>query len=226
MRENHEIKNHLYDGQTIIISSKNNENIPRKLIKEIRESEVNDLTLIIFKINEMGQNDENDPISIIKNQQVRKLITTDLGELKDSYNDYVDQIEIIPEDIYQFKVDAAAKKLPGNGGFYIDKKYAENYRKDYKDYLETHSFKLPNDREVILEDPFEPDISIISVDYLDVENFNFGFNNENRKYRDELISVAKSGNRSFIEYRKAFTDNNTMEDGNFIFGVLENNNEI
>lgn len=223
-RNNHEIKNHLYDGQTIIISGLNGMYYPRNLVREICEANVNDLTLICFNNNKVEDNtiENGDPLAIIKNGQVRKLITSDLGEISESYIDYVDEVEILPLEILKLKAQAAANRIQDNGGFYVSKEYASTYRDE--EYINSHCFKLPNGKEVVLEAPFEADISIIATDKFNIESGNCNWNEGDYN----CIDVAKTGNICFVEYYKENRDNNPYNcqlPGKYIYGYIKSSED-
>lgn len=206
-KRNHEIKNHLYDGQTVIIPNLDNSHCPRNLVKEICESNVNDLTLIYVTDSIKYEDGDNSPVEIIKNGQVRKLITCDLGDISDNYADYVDSIELYPMDILKLKIQASANFIPGDYGIYISKEYAEKYR-DEK-YISEHIFTFDdNNKSVVLEEPFDADISIISVDSVDKDSFNCKIVNKNNI--DIIKNIASAGNMCFVEK----CNNNNYEESN------------
>lgn len=98
-------------------------------------------------------------------------------------------------DVLKFKIQAEARHAPVNGGIYVLKEYAELYRDE--EYILKYSFTLPNENEVVLEKPFNPDISIISVDEIDEDTFNCSFTGEESF---NCIEASKTASMRFVEY--------------------------
>lgn len=160
-------------------------------------------------------------MDLIYNGQVTKLITSHLGELDKTFNEHLEEIEILPMDILSFKIQVGAQHIPGKGGIYVSKEYAELYRD--QEYMSKYGFTLPNGDEVVLEKPFNPDLSIVSVDEIDLDTFHCSFTGGTSF---NCIESAKTGNMCFVEYHNKVLGMNPDDvdiPGQYIDGAIKSN---
>lgn len=212
MKKNQSIINHLYDEQTIAIGGVDSSLYPKNLIKQIEESGVKNLKLIYIENND-DRDPEGDPLDLIYNGQVSKLVISHLGALSKDFNKYIDELELIPMDIFCFKVQAGANRLPG---IVIDYDYAKLYRD--KNWLESHKFTVDG-KNYVFEPALNADISIIAADFIDPRNFNCKFSGTMFNSAD----VARCGNMCFAEYNELKELNFDEVDipGQYINGIIE-----
>lgn len=190
-KKNSVLEHHLYDGQVIMISGVNSAYYPKTLINKIKESGVNNLTLIYLQNND-HLDPAGDPMQLIYNGQVTKLITSGLGELSSNYDQYLEDVEILPTDILTLKIQAGANKLPG---IVVSYDKAALYRD--KSFLDTHSF-LSEGKSYVFEPALQADIGIAVVDNIDIESKNCSFDGTGYNSYD----VIRAANLSFVEYKE------------------------
>lgn len=162
-----EFRNELRDGMTIAISGIDSSYYPKQLIREVKNSGVKDLTLIYIEDN--TDLDDGDPMELIYNGQVRKLITSHLGQLQKKFHEYMEEVELLPMDILAFKMKAGADRL---SGITMPYDYVSLYR-DEK-VMEEHGFEV-NGEKFAFEPALNCDMGIIVVDQLDPTTRNSSF---------------------------------------------------
>lgn len=212
MKENQKLNDHLYNGQTIAISGVDSSFYPKSLIKVIKESGVSDLTLIYIE-NNSDLDKAGDPMELIYNGQVTKLITSHLGEMSKTFSKFLDDIELLPMDVLAFKMQAGANKLPG---ITIAYDYAKLYRD--AEWLDRHSFFIPGKGKFVMEEALNADISLICADNIDPDTMHCSFEGTNFN----SIDVARCGTSCFAEYNKLKTITFDEVDlpGQYISGII------
>lgn len=211
------VENHLYSSQTIAISGVDSSFYPKLLINEILKSDVSDLTVIFNEINAV-YDPAGDVFDLIKEGKVSKLITSHLGILAKEWSKHLDSIEILPMDIFAFKVQAGANRLPG---IVIDSDYAKLYRAP--EWMKKYSFNGPQGHKMVFEGAINADISIIFADRIDpntmsVEYFGTSYN---------CMDIARCGNMCFVEASElSHVDyNKTFIPGQYIKGYIKSDTD-
>ena len=110
------LKNVIYDGSVIAISGVDSAYYPRNLIKQLINADIRDLTVIFNELNAENEGVSEltcDVVELIKTNKVTKLITSHLGSLSTEWEKYLDEVEILPMDILNFKIQAGANHIAG-----------------------------------------------------------------------------------------------------------------
>jgi acetate CoA/acetoacetate CoA-transferase alpha subunit len=188
------IKDFLKDGQTIMISGIDSSYYPKKLINEIKESGVKDLTLIYIEDNS-ELDPAGDPMDLILNGQVRKLVTSHLGYLAKTFRNYLEEVELVSMGSLAFRMQAGANNIPG---IVLPLDLVKIYRS--KEYLEENSNLIihHHDGDYIMEPALNADISIVDADNFDPDSHNVSYNGTTYNGAD----VARAGKICFVEYHQ------------------------
>lgn len=210
---------HLKDGQTIAISGIDSSYYPKGLINIISESKIKNLTLIYIE-NNAEFDPEGDPMKLILNGQVKKLITSHLGYMAKTYKDYLEDIELLPMDILAFKMQASANKLPG---IVVDREYAELYRN--AEWIESHSFESSSENGIFVFEPsFDIDVGVILADEYDPKSKNCHWNGTAYNCQD----VARAAKLSIVEYMNEYSSTPDTADlpGQYVDIAIKSNSNI
>lgn len=210
------IEEYLKDGITIGISGIDSSYYPKKLINAIKDSGVKNLTLFYIEDNS-DIDPAGDPMELIYNGQVSKLITSHLGELSKTFSQHLKEIELIPMDILSFKMQAGANRLPGIA---VDYDYAKLYRDEA--YIAKNEFAVGS-KLFVFEEALNSDIGIVDVDYLDPETSHCAC--DGTAYTS--MDIARSCKVCFVEYHqeKAIGYNGVDIPGFYVTGSIKSDVE-
>lgn len=212
-----DIKEYLRDGMTIAISGIDSSYYPKKLVKAIKDSGVKDLTLIYIE-NNADFDKEGDPIELILNGQVKKLITSHLGYLAKTWQDYLQEVELLPMDVLAFKMQAGANGLPG---IVYKKDYTDLYR-DGRMAEKYTSFKF-KDEEYVMEPSLYADLGIIYADFYDKDSKNCVWDGTAYNCPD----VARMSKECIVEYGDTYTSDfdNVDLPGQYVTDAIQSDYE-
>lgn len=187
------LKNVIYDGSVIAISGVDSAYYPRNLIKQLINADIRDLTVIFNELNAENEGVSEltcDVVELIKTNKVTKLITSHLGSLSTEWEKYLDEVEILPMDILNFKIQAGANHI---AGICVKKDYALLYRSEQ--WVRDH---LVSGGEYVMEEAINADVSLVLADTIDPDNLHLAWNGT----AFNCIDVARCGNMCFVEALK------------------------
>lgn len=188
-------ENGCLNGKTILISGVDSAYHPKLLLKMIMKSGAKDLTLVFIEGN-TDVDPEGDPLQLVYNGQVKKVITSHLGNLSTKdYNDYLEEFEVIPMGLLVHLVQAGANNIPG---IVVEQDYAALYRSQA--YIHMHSGVL-NGNPVVMEPAIRADLGLSVVDVIDIDNYNARF--EGTVYNN--VDVVMASDVAIVEYFKVGT---------------------